>query len=52
MRLKLHSGPHGVGVPKLEERLDEGKTLGGEHPNIIQDSNMIQDEKVLTKGLT
>ena len=48
MRLALHGVPHGVGVPKLEERLDEGKTLGGEHPNIIQGSNMDQDEKVLT----
>ena len=49
MRLKLHGVPHGVGVPKLEERLDEGKTLGEEHPNIIRDSNVIQDEKVLAQ---
>jgi len=41
MRLKLHGVPHGVGVPNFEGRLDEGRTLGGGHPNIIQDSNMI-----------
>ena len=49
MRLKLHGVPRKVEVPKLEERLDERKTLGGEHPNTIQDSNMIQDEKVLAQ---
>ena len=46
MRLKLHGVPHEVGVPSLEGKLDEAKTLGEEHQNLIQDSNMIQDEKV------
>jgi len=49
MRLKLHSVPHGVGVTQFDGRLDEGRTLWGGHPNIIQDSNMIQDEKVLAQ---
>jgi len=43
---QLHGVPHEVGVPRLEEKLDEGKTLGEEHPNIFRDSDMIQDEKV------
>jgi len=46
MHLKLHDVPHEIGVPRLEGKLDEGKTLGEEHKNLIQDSNMIQDEKV------
>jgi len=44
--LKLHGVHHEVGVHRVEENLGEGWSLGEEHPNIIQDSNMIQDEGV------